>query len=169
MLSGNHGWLEEPRLKVRAALSRNYKDCKKTHGLITLLISKVTNYKMPERLVLTNIPVVIPYSITSAPLDWLTTEHIHLVEFLEPRLDLRICGVGGPQNFENAVIPEDMHKTGRAYQSTVRIWRTWIQLSRHQHWPQINTEPRKLLSSRCQKVFDPFLPRSQNLLARGPI
>lgn len=43
------------KLKVRATQSRDYKDCKKTNRLITVRISKVTNYKMPERLVLTNI------------------------------------------------------------------------------------------------------------------
>ena len=66
------------------AVSRDDVDCKKTPRLITLLISKVTNYKMPERLVLTKILIhaLLNYQRSTR----LTTEQVHLVEFSAPRI-----------------------------------------------------------------------------------
>ena len=111
----------EPRLKVRAALSCDREDCKKTHGLITLLISQVTNYKMPERLVLTNIPVLAIFNYQRYTPQ---NKFIYLIEFLEPTFYLKIS-IHFWEGFElllhQTVIPEDRHKTGRVDQSTVLI------------------------------------------------
>ena len=75
------------------AVSRDDVDCKKTPRLITLLISKVTNYKMPERcLVLTKI-LIYPClnQITSVPSDLQRNKFI-LLSFQRQEFDLNfIC------------------------------------------------------------------------------